>query len=464
MISRLLITISIFFLISSAYSQPDSLWSRTYGGVNIDVCTSAQQTTDGGYILAGYTQSGDTDFWIVKTDINGDSVWSRTYGGNGDERCYCVQQTSDTCYVLTGFTDSYDGEIGYGDFWLVKTNRNGDVLWSQTYGEGYSDYCQTVTETFDGGFALAGYTMTYDSDWEFWLVKTNSNGDCLWSHTFGSDGPDQCYSMQQTSDSGFVLAGYTGTIDWPDVRLIRTDASGDVLWNRTFGGGIDRCRSVKQTIDGGFILTGDRWILKTDANGDSLWSYIYDGWRYFNCVWETIDGGYVLGGTTSSSGVGGEDFELIKTSAMGDNLWSRTFGGSESDGCSMIQQTTDGGFILVGSTWSYGNGNSDFWLVKTGPDPLGVIDGFAPMPTSISLSAFPNPFNSELTLDVSGFSREVRVSLLNVLGQEVELIHEGVLAGNRIHYAAPATMSSGLYFVKAEDARNVRTEKVVFLK
>ncbi|MCX6600255.1 MAG: hypothetical protein NT025_01675, partial [bacterium] len=224
-------------LTSVALAQPpDSLWSRTYGGDGDEWCHSVQQTVDGEYILAGWTSSfgaGSEDFWLVKTDANGDSLWSRTYGGNDLERCYSVQQTRDGGYILAGLTESFGG--GGDDFWLVKTDGNGDSLWSRTFGASNNDACFSVQQTADGGYILGGCTVTLGGDGYSALVKTDSSGNSQWSRIYGGSGWN---SVQQTADGGYVLGGSVVSFGqlYEDFALVKTDSSGGSLWSRTFGG------------------------------------------------------------------------------------------------------------------------------------------------------------------------------------------------------------------------------------
>jgi hypothetical protein len=196
---------------SLAQPSPDTLWTRTYGGSSYDEAQCVQQTADGGYIVAGSTWSSGLlqfNFWLIKTDASGDSVWSRIFGGTSDEYCFSVQQTFDDGYVLAGWTESFGA--GSRDFWLVKTNTNGDSLWSRTFGGASDDECTSVEQTSDGGYMLAGSTGSFGAGvYDFWLVKTDGNGNLQWSRTFGGGSEDRCYSAQQTADGGCILAGYT---------------------------------------------------------------------------------------------------------------------------------------------------------------------------------------------------------------------------------------------------------------
>jgi hypothetical protein len=256
----------------------DSLWSRTLGGASTDQGISVRQTSDNGYILGGQTLSfgaGNWDAWLVRTDADGDSLWSRTFGGGNVDACLSARQTTDVGYILAGYTISFGA--GNEDFWLVKTDSIGDSLWSQTFGGDSSDVCRSVRQTFDDGYILAGYTRSFGAGNEdFWLVRTDGDGDSLWSRTFGGGGSEFCLSIEQTADSGFVLIGQTNSFGAGDFDfwLLKTDSNGDSLWSRTFGGrAADRGRSVQQLSDGSYVLAGsaesifsgedDFWLVKT---------------------------------------------------------------------------------------------------------------------------------------------------------------------------------------------------------
>jgi len=368
-------------------SPPDSLWSRTYGGSSYEYCNAVQCTQDRGYALAGETSSfgaGGYDFWLVKTDSNGDSLWSRTFGGADHEYCMSLSVEPGTIggYVLAGKTRSFGA--GEYDFWLVKASRYGDSLWSRTYGGTDHEACQSVQPTPDGGYALGGWTRSFGSGQDdFWLVKTNAYGDSLWSRTFGGSGEDVCRAIQRTPDGGYILAGYTTSFGAGsyDFWLVKTNASGDSLWSRTYGGtSWDRCTSAMRTADGGYILAGhtasfgsgqdDFWLVKTDANGDSLWSQTFGSTDPDWCIAmrQSADHGYIMAGYTESFGMGKKDAWLVKADANGNSLWSRTFGGTEDDYGRSVVQTPGGGYAVAGYTRSFGAGMTDFWLVGTGPE------------------------------------------------------------------------------------------------
>ncbi len=376
----MLMTITIFTAIAQ---PPDSLWSRTFGGSGYENAEGVQQTTDGGYIIAGSTASygvGGLDFWLVKTDANGDTLWTRTFGGGGVDGARDVKQTNDGGYILGGATESYGA--GSFDFWLVKTDSLGVEQWNRTFGGFYWEGFQTVHQTSDGGYILGGFTSSFGAGSEdFWLVKTDSSGNEQWNRTFGGGYNDCAFNLQQTMDGGYILVGQTYSFGAGDADfwMVKTDSLGVEQWSRTFGGiSGDHCYSVQQTSDGGYILAGetwsfgagnnDFWLVKTDSAGTELWNRTYGGsdWDSGISVQQTSDGGYVLAGWTNSFGAGSTDFWLVKTDSNGNSFWSRTFGGSLEDRCYSVQQTSDGGYIMAGPTQSFGAGYADFWLVKMG--------------------------------------------------------------------------------------------------
>lgn len=462
---------------------PDSLWSRTYGGASAEQCYAFDLTSDGGCVLAGYTQSfGLTakQMWLVKTNANGDSLWSRMYGGDDWEECWFVKQVADGGYILAGKTRSYGS--GQLDYWLVKTDSDGNMVWNRTYGTDAVDDLRAAVQTLDGGYALAGYTYPFgSSDKNYWLVKTNAAGDSLWSRTYGGSGADWCLGIEQTADGGFVLVGYTDSFSAgeDDIWIIRTDANGDSLWSRTYGGVQDEYgQSVKKTPDGGFLLCGgaqsfgagnwDLWLLKTDANGDTLWTRTFGGDSTDAGIAVSLSrgGGCVVGGNTRSLGMGNADAWLIRLDEDGDSLWSLTAGGSNYETTYNVRQAADGGYLFAGHTTSFGAGSSDFWLAKTEPDPASAPDPFIHHPSSFILSAFPNPFNpsTEIIYDLPNAAR-VSLRVFDLLGREVCVLTDGLAeAGTHRMMFDGSGLASGIYFARLDAGTFSQTRKLMLLR
>jgi hypothetical protein len=399
--SIFLVVLLGLFCVSTVFADPgDTLWTRTYGGEEHDCAYSVQQTSDGGYILAGETSSFGVNVWdvyLIKTDANGDSVWARTYGGVELDDGYSVQQTSDGGYIVFGRTISFGA--GENDYYLVKTDADGDTLWTRTYGGTSNEWGHSVQQTTDGGYILAGNSMSYGGggyDARVYVVKTDANGDTVWTRAYGGTGWEEAYSVQQTTDGGYVVTGYTMSFGAGgyDIWLLKLDANGDTLWTRTYGGENWDCGySGQQTADGGYIVAGytesygagqsDVYVLKTDADGDTLWTRTYGGELrdYAESIQETADGGYIVAGYTEQYEWGPFDLYVVKTDANGDVVWTRTHGGTDSDGASCIRQTTDGGYIAAGWGNSSMSTPSDVWLVK--------LAGEAPQP-DVSIEIVPD--------------------------------------------------------------------------
>jgi hypothetical protein len=258
-------------------------FAKTYGGADWELAYSVQQTSDGGYIVAGYTYSlgvDSGDIFLIKTDANGNLQWAKTYRGTDWEEAYSVQQTYDGGYIVAGWTSSFGA--GYYDIFLIKTDANGNLQWAKTYGGTYWDDAYSVQQTSDGGYIVAGWTLSFGAgDYDIFLIKTDASGNIQWAKTYGGTSGEGAYSVQQTSDGGYIVAGvtYSFSADWSDIFLIKTDANGNIQWAKTYGGIVDEyAYSVQQTSDGGYIVAGDTrsfgagrgdiFLIKTDANGN----------------------------------------------------------------------------------------------------------------------------------------------------------------------------------------------------
>jgi hypothetical protein len=378
--------------LAASAAVPDSLWAARYGGNSHDVCNAVVPTSDGGYALAGWTKSsgaGWYDFWLVKTDASGNKQWDKTYGGPEGEGAFAIQQTPvDGGYILAGVTGSFGD--GPSDIWLVKTDADGNELWNHRYGGPQNEGCYSVQLSDDGGYVLGGFTDSYGfGGRDFWLLKTNSNGDSLWSRAYGASGFDQCNSMIKTTDGGFALAGVTESFRDRDQNywLIKTDANGDSLWTRVYGTAEDDiCYSLAETPDGGFVLGGstmkadtldnmveDFFLVRVKANGDSAWSHTYGtamGREICYSIQVAQDSSFVLAGAKDSVNTGLWDAWFMKADPLGNLVYQRSFGGPERDICTALAKSPDGGFLLGGYTRSFGASFEDFWAVKTGADVL----------------------------------------------------------------------------------------------
>jgi hypothetical protein len=390
-------------------------------------------------------------------------TFEKTYGGSGADVGYSVQQTTDGGYIVTGFTRN--------NVYLVKTDSLGDTLWTRTYGGTSWEVGYSVQQTQDGGFIITGETTSFGAGfYDVYLVKTDSVGDILWARTYGGTDYDIGRSVQETQDLGYIVAGETNSfgVGLVDVYLIKVDSLGDTLWTRTYGGGReDAGRSVQQTQDGGFIVTGetnsfgmglaDVYLIKVDSLGDTLWTKTYGlllndiGYS----VQQTTDGGYIIAGETFSFGSGSGDVYLVKTDTLGDTLWTRTYGGTDDDDGYSVQQTSDSGYIIAGHTKSFGAGSNDVYLIKTSVEgEVGVEEESSEFRISNNefrlLQNQPNPFlNSTIIHYQLPTTNYVTLTVYDITGRLIEtLVVESQEPGVYQLQWDGKNQASGIYFYR----------------
>jgi hypothetical protein len=409
---------------NKSHAQAPSIeWQRCLGGTNTDIAQSIQQTSDGGFIVAGGTESNDGDvsgnhgaydYWVVKLNSSGNIEWQKCLGGTSYDVANSIQQTSDGGFIVSGYTGSNDGDVSgkYGatDYWIVKLNSSGDIEWQKCLGGIYDDFAYSIQQTNDGGFIVAGFKESNESDMsgnhgaiDALVVKLNSSGDIEWQKCLGGTDYDSAHSIQQISDGGFIVAGRTrsnngdvsGNHGACDYWVVKLNSSGDIEWQKCLGGtDYDGASSIQQTSDGGFIVTGgkvsndgdvlvnhgdyDAWVVKLNSSGDIEWQKCLGGTNVDQAfsIQQTSDGGFIVaGGTWSNDGDmsgnhGGSDYWVVKLNSSGDIEWQKCLGGTDYDGASSIQQTSDGGFIVTGGKVSndgdvlVNHGDYDAWVVK----------------------------------------------------------------------------------------------------
>lgn len=315
--------------VSSAKLTKD--WSQTYGGEGDDVARSLVFTDDGGVLLAGYTRSfGEgklNNFHLVKVNKNGYVQWRRTYGGEYDDEIAEVIKTEDGGFAIACSSESFKGKAQY-DFYLMKLDSKGEKQWDTGLGGAYDERCYSVVQTDENGYLMAGSTISYGARGDdFWAVKTDEEGKIEWSRAYGGDGDDICRSVIETHDGNYLLAGYTDSFGDPGqgAYLVKIDGSGDVIWNRTAGGTFD--------------------------------DFVYD-------VIKTEDEGYAYAGSTTSYGAGEESFWLVKTNSTGHKQWHYASNGDYNEVAYSLTLSKEGNYMMAGYTASYGHGGDDIWVVE----------------------------------------------------------------------------------------------------
>ena len=492
-------------------------WERTFGGIGNDAATSVVLGEDGGYVVAGYWTEG---YWVVDTTIfgsdtlydstyvsedkafamkldeSGDSVWAHIY----DTEYFSLYNMLPKIVRVTG--SGYAILFGTMDKCIIRTDNLGNELWRSTL----SGYIRNFASTSDGGFVFTGKTS---SPSDMLLDKRDSLCNPEWTEEYGGSDDESGYAVAQTSDGGYIIAGMTETWGsyWHNTWVVRTDSLGIALWAKVYGE--NGAWSIIETDDGGFAFIETPHIpsilYRINCDGDTLWTRQLV--PLYECI-ESEDGNLVVVGNN------GSDLFLSKINDDGDTLWTRTYGGSEPDYGYSVRQTSDGGYIIAGRTESFGAGERDVYLIKT--DSLGYTAiGEAQIgarPENISISAYPNPFNSAVRISVDCHSREngnPEIEIFDINGRMVAdlSVGEGLRpsrsshttktggskttplqieifdvrgnvilnralqgAGNKIIWRPAQTISSGVYLVRAKMGGNDKglkplvAKRIVYLK
>jgi hypothetical protein len=327
----------------------------------------------------------------------GDAItWDKTFGGSREDMGFSIIQTENGGYAITGYTmldrekrkDTWRAKLGYielseekkQDFWIIKLDKNGNMEWDEVFGEKGTDIANSIIQTRDGGYAVAGSIWTiYASKQDIWAIKLDENGNIEWGKTFDEDENDIAYSIIQTEDGGYAVAGSAGVRVWGETNcwVIKLDAKGNMEWDNNFGGtGWDEIYSIIQTKDGSFITTGCVWskgagrgdvcVAKLNKRGNMVWDKTFGGSENDEAysIIQTNDGGYTIAGFTVLEDTGDRDFWVIKLDKDGNKVWDKTLGGTSEDWANSIIQTEDRGYAVAGWTKSMGAGKTDVWIVK----------------------------------------------------------------------------------------------------
>ncbi len=479
-----------FTLLYPEFSASQITFERCYGDIAADGAYAVRETMDGGYVVVGYHKSGPgakNDAWLFKTDENGILQWSKVYGGIEEEEALSVEQVGDGGYIVAGWTMSYGA--GNRDAFIIRTTANGDTLWTKTYGGTDKDEIRSIKVTNSGGFVAAGFTRSFGAGniHDGWLLMLRADGTLEWQKTFGDPiFGDLLNDVQQTTDGGYMLTGWWHAFNpW----LIKTDANGNVVWSKTFTPGaigLGESHSVQPTIDGGYIITGysgaypdrDIFLIKTNSSGDStLWTKYYgesgidEG---ASSIAQTNDGGFIVAGYRNSGMFTDPNVYLVKTNAEGDSLWTRTFGGDANDEAFSVQQTIDGGYIVAGFSGSGFAKNGDAYLIKTKSDGVvGVaVTDLGEFPKYFELHQnYPNPFNMITTITYQlPKTSNVSIKIYNQTGQLVKTLLEK--AQTRGYYSVQwdgtddyeRYVASGIYFYRLETENFIQVKKALLLK
>ena len=372
-----------------------NLFAKTYGEANNDEAYSITRVSDGGYVMAGTTYDPwgeNSDFLAVKIDPSGNLSWVKAFGGANRDEAYFVTSTSDGGSAIVGraWTLS-DTNVSIA---FIKLDSSGNWTLAKRFGGARGDVAKSVVQTSNGGYAVAGYTNSFGAGGNDLLVlKLNPDGSLAWARTFGGTSDDYAYSIIQTTDGGYAVAGFTYSFGAgnDDFLVLKLNPDGSLAWARTFGG------------------------------------TSYD-WPY--SITQTTDGGYAVAGVTLSFGAGSYDFLLLKLNPDGSLAWARTFGGTNYDFAESITQTTDGGYAVAGMTENFGAGGEDFLVLKLGPDGdytdcvdtcSPVVDTPSPSTSTPSVGATCSPSTSSPTPTVNTPSLTITDACPPVETKEIDL-------------------------------------------
>lgn len=400
---RYVVLIIVFSIPTHGHAQsPNILWTKIYGGGDMDLAYSIQPTSDSGFIVVGATFSfgaGNSDIWLVKLDASGDTLWTHTYGGAGSEVGFSVEVTADGGYIVAGYVDTAGGS-DY-DVYLMRTDENGCALWTKTYGGSSSDVAYSVRTTGDGGYIVVGGTTQLGTS-DVYLLKVDSIGDLLWAKIHGGSHAERGRCIQVTHEGGFVVAGNTDE----DAFLLVTDVNGDTVWTQTYAGPNTDCFfSVLQTSDSGYVAVGatgsfagpdyDLYVVRTNEYGDTLWTRTFGSsadhdYGFSVCA---VHNGYVVTGFYLWSPLFYTcELYLLRIDNNGNEMWSVTVPcGSECHG-EAVKVTIDGGYVVAGWTSSYMYADCNFFILRTDEDTCSIQDQKKHEVGNAQLRLLPNPF------------------------------------------------------------------------
>lgn len=386
-----LVFILLFFI--SLFSKAQVTFQKTFGGNTTESGKYINTCTDG-FIITGWTGlgAGIADVYLVKIDTSGNLLWTKTFGGGDPDVGNYVQQTSDGGFIIAGSTSSYPFAV-FPNIYVLKTDSNGNKQWDNTYGGTEWGEAYSLAETSDGGYMICGFTKTYGSgDKDIYLVKIDSSGNYQWGKAYGGNGPDIGKRIIKRPDGSFLISGTIRSnigLDMP--YLMNVDSLGDTIWTKTYNNGGGTGNNIQPINDGNYIIVGsaymsldvDVFLLKVDASGTPLWGKSYGGSSYNEgwAVRQTTDYGYILLGTTSNS-PGLYDIRLIKTDSSGNFLWNKVLDLSNDDrsGYSIIQ-TADNGYLFPAK--SFMSNTNNMLIVKTDINGSSLCnETFAPIVTS----------------------------------------------------------------------------------
>ncbi|MCZ4320351.1 T9SS type A sorting domain-containing protein [Aequorivita viscosa] len=522
---NILTSLVLVLITISLYAQdPNILWQRTIGGSSIDIASVIKSTLDGGFILGGSSTSdisgeksensrGGDDYWIIKLDSAGEIEWQRTIGGSGNDFLNSIALSSDGGYVLGGYSDSNisgektENSLGDVDGWVLKLDSSGNILWQNTIGGTNADTITAVIATSDGGYLLNCYSNSNSSpdksenslgSYDYWIVKIDNTGNIIWENTIGGDGADSSLALANTTDGGFIVGGASfsnisgdkteNTNGLQDYWVIKLDGSGNIQWQHTIGGNsTDIPRSLIQTADGGYLIggesgsdisgdksennigLGDFWIVKLDSAGNIQWQNTIGGNKTDVCyaLIQKNNGNFIVGGGSESDmigdkteeNIGGQDYWIVELDSTGTVIAQNTIGGTENEILTSLSLSNNSELIIGGASQSSisgdktedSRGNFDYWILYH-----NLILGIEENPLIVSITLYPNPTKNTLQLNTQDQTIN-QINIYTITGSKVVQLDVDTVSPT----VDVSSLASGLYYVQLYSGKNVALKKFV---
>jgi len=491
---------------------PEIEWQKTYGGTDHESGNDVKSTSDGGYIIAGYTKSADgditenkggDDYWIIKTDNSGTVQWQKTFGGSGNDRASSIVQTIDGGYIVAGYSNSNNGDVtgnhGANDYWIVKLNSLGSLEWQKSFGGTLTEMALSIQQTSDSGYIVTGLSGSNNGDVsgnhatfpnvpDYWVIKLDASGTLTWQKCLGGSVDDYSYCVKQTADGGYIVAGATQSLNGDisnndggeDAWIVKLNSAGNMEWEKTYGGSdTERVFWIVPTTDGGYIATGwarsvdgdvvgnhgnfDYWVIKIDSSGNLQWQKTIGGTSddVASNIVQVADGGYVVTGYSNSTdgdmlgNNGSYDSFLFKLTSAGEILWQKHIGTANSEDLLVLEPTTDGGYIATGSSYSDTGDNIDsegnVWIVKLAPDVTTATQDIS----KNTLTLYPNPNNGTFTI---GGAIVLDNAMLNVYSTLGQLVYSGNVPQATVSLP---NLAAGVYQVQLTSGKINYSQKIV---
>jgi hypothetical protein len=534
------IVFSVLLTTSFSFAQ-DILWEKSYGGKHAEYLFDVQPTADYGFILAGSSISGktgnkedankgDLDYWIWKMNEKGDLDWQKSFGGSGVDLLQSIKLTSDGGFILAGTSDSKKGldkkedSKGQEDFWIIKLDAKGNELWQKTIGGSGQEKLNSIVLTADGGYIIAGSSSSYKTtdtkdlfgktentrgNLDYWVVKLKNDGTMQWQKTMGGKYLDELKSIITLPNGNYLLGGYSNSpmsgdktedsFGFGDFWLVQLDKDGALVWQKAFGGTLDdNLFSMTATNDGGFIVGGnsnssssdtkaksstngsDFWVVKFDTNADIVWQETYDYGEkdVLTSIIENEDGSFLIGGYAQSEAKnrlgeketgrkadknGINDYIALKITAKGEEIWTQIVGSKGEEVMKKLLETRDGGYLLAGTSLTpasvsknskdknTGIGGADFWVVK-------LKDKDKPEKEKLPIEAFPNPAQTFTNVIIGYDYTDGTAALYDLNGRQLQTF---TLDGNRTLPIEMTAYPTGIYIVQIESDKEKHSVKII---